>query len=171
MKKVKIIKSKTKGFTLLELVVAIGISFILLSAVTVQINHSSDKFKKDIIDTSQHFYINETFRFLEAQLNDSVKKIQTDNNVLTLIKYKRQESGDKVVFYSELDFTNVDLYKIKLNGSQLELQYGSSNIPVALLLDVEDFKLCKTSNKIFISIKMIGGDYIERCFDLKYIEL
>lgn len=163
--------NKIKGFTLIEIVVAIGIAFLLLSMVILQINHSRDRFKTDVFETSEHFYVSETFRFLEMQLNNNVKKIQTENNILTLVKYKKKEKGETVVFYSELDFTNVDLYKIRLNGTQLELEYGSSNIPVALLLNVEDFLVKVISNKIYISIKMKGGEYSERCFDLKYIEL
>jgi prepilin-type N-terminal cleavage/methylation domain-containing protein len=163
-------KLSSKGYSLLELVIAISISLVIIAMLTYISYDTAKNYRQVVTESKHHFYINEVFRFLEVQLNDNVKKIDATNDCLTLSKYKKQSGGQTLVLYSQLDFSTVEINKIKFMGSELQIEYANSATPVALLLNVELFKVEKMKDKLFITIKMKEGQYYKRCYDLRYIE-
>jgi hypothetical protein len=160
---------KKKGVTLIELVVAISISILIITMLTYEINRTSEEYNHTILETSQHFYINEAFRFIEVNLKDLVKEVSVSNDVITLSKYTERNAGMKPV-YSDIDFNSIKIESIRLEGEEVKITYEPSLEKVALLKDVAIFTVQKFKDKLFISIQMKRGLVVKKCFDLSFVK-
>jgi hypothetical protein len=159
-----------KGYTLIELIVAICISFILIASAAYFFDFLSNNYKQNTEEIKQNFYVNEAFRFIEMKLRDNVRKVQVSDNIITLTKYNKTPPGKVTVAFGELDFTNSDISKISFNLVKIQHENLSTGRTDVLLKDVKSFAIEKKSGYLFITIEMIGGGTYEKCMDLRYIE-
>jgi hypothetical protein len=162
-------KSK-RGVSLLEVIIAIGISMSILLFINYEIVQCCKSFNNTLLQTSQHFYINEAFRFIEVELKENVKEVIISENLLTLIKYNKRSKGNQSLVYSDIDFVNTTINLISLSNEELKIKYSTSATTVTLLKDVEYFHLEKYKNKLYITIRMKKGTQVNKCFDLGMIE-
>jgi hypothetical protein len=120
----------------------------------------SNEYKEGVHEGRQSFYVNELFRYMEVELSYDVKGVEIQGNTLIVKK---------------IDYINPDqqpVHHIKLEGDELVIKYykygyfsGTNNI----IRDVEEFRVSKTNNYIFIMVKLKRGKVVERCLGIKYV--
>lgn len=159
-----------KGYTLIELVAVISISFILMVSVAYFFNLFSRNYKQDADNFKQHFYVSETFRFIEMKLRDNVRRVQVSNNIIILTKYKKVPAETKTIKFEELDFNTAETIKISFNLANIQHENLSTKRTDILLRDVKSFTAEKRSAYLFVTIEMKNGGVYEKCMDLRYIE-
>jgi competence protein ComGF len=147
-----------------------GLSMSIFLLINYEIVQFCKSFNNTLLQTSQHFYINEVFRFIDVELKENVKEVAVSENLLSLIKYNKRPKGNQSLVYSDIDFESTILNSISLRGEELKINYSTSATPVTLLKDVEDFHLEKYKNKLYITIKLKKGTEVKKCFDLGIIE-
>lgn len=162
-------KSK-KGVSLLEIIIVMGLSMSIFLLINYEIVQFCKGFNNTLLQTSQHFYIYEAFRFIDIELKENVKEVAISENLLSLIKYNKRAKGNQSIVYSNIDFESTTINSIGLSGEELKINYSTSAVPVTLLKDVEYFHLEKCKNKLYITIKMKKGTQVKKCFDLGIIE-
>jgi hypothetical protein len=159
-----------KGYTLIELVAAISISFTIIVSAAYFFNLLSRNYKLDTEGFKQHFYVNETFRFINMRLRDNVRKVQVANNVILLTRYKKIPTETKTIKFEELNFIDTEIIEIRFNLANIQHENLNTKRTDILLRDVKNFIVEKKSGYLYVNIEMKSGGAYEKCMDLRYIE-
>jgi prepilin-type N-terminal cleavage/methylation domain-containing protein len=163
---------RKKGISLIEIIVAIAITGIISVAAVSIFDNFYKNYKKEILESRQHFYIEEVFRYIEYEVYGNARGILVKNNELYITKYVIPKENEVIGYNSiKSKFTNTYVNCIKLTGTQLEVWfYYPSNSHDNLLLEVEDFIAQEQNNLVIIKIRMKNGKWYEKCLSTKYLE-
>jgi prepilin-type N-terminal cleavage/methylation domain-containing protein len=116
--------SREKGFTMLELVVSIGLLGIIIA--------SSGLIFKISIETHRTVLANaeimQKFRAISLQLDSDFQDIQRDAPLIIWFQHDLNGRYDKIMFFASGDFQSTQLYT----------KTGSDNVPVDYELEPED---------------------------------
>ncbi|OFI07579.1 hypothetical protein CLOACE_01830 [Clostridium acetireducens DSM 10703] len=141
-----------KGITIIELLITIGISSMLLIMIMLIFSKTINNYSINMNYRKENFYINEAFIFIESKIefyqdveivNNKIKLIKKDNETSDWIRMTK--NGNIIISYDRCSSIN------------------SNNI----VKNIEEFKVSKKENIMYISIKSKKGILYERCFGIK----
>lgn len=150
-----------KGYSLIEVVLALGIFSIIVSSVVQLFISTTVEFKDELNAVKDNFYLNEVFRFIEVELTCETKDVEAVDNILIVKKF---------------DYINPDqqpINHIKLEGGNLIIKYykyGGVSGRNIIIRNIEEFKVSKRDKYIYIALKAKEGILVERCLVLKYVK-
>lgn len=143
-----------KGFTLIETIIAVSISFIILLWGIKFLGIYTKIYKNTSHMYLQEFYINEAFIFIEEKVKEAEEvKVYTDTK------------GEKGI---ELKIKEENNY-IRKKQDKLIIAYYKFNSPYNnnITLDIEEFNVEQVNKLMYVTIKNKGGKDYTRCFCLK----
>jgi len=148
---------KKKGVTLIEIVMAMALVFLMLGVVDSMIISYLKNYKNNVIENKGFNYLNEAIAIIEKEVNGEAIKVKTEENIIK-------------ISYTDGSTLN----HIKLINSNLYLLYGTGiSIPMdnssksAIIDDVKDFVAIKSGKTLYIKIIWQNGQTIERCLAIK----
>lgn len=148
-----------KGFTLLELIIALSIASILITIETNILSSQSISYEKFISKDRESSYCMEALRFIEGEINAlDNKKILISDHEITILKNNDDKNTIKGVKQPDGKLKVVMVY---------DTVNSSKNTSVAIVEDVEEFNIVEKKNTIFVSICTDGGKKYERCFGIR----
>lgn len=158
-------KSCKKGFTLIELVLAIGISLILFSAISTMLSHMI-KTTQNI--SSQEFYVNELY-FFENFVRDeicSASKIEKNGtNTFILTIFENNSNGnvskkneEKQVYYY-------------LNNGKIIRGVNNYNGGNTLISNVKNYQAVYENSYVKLFVELFTGQKREIIVEVRAEEL
>lgn len=144
---------KNKGFTILETVAYLSISLIIISIAITSTIKSYRELSGFIKKNREMNQVYNAFNFIDYWCyRDKVFEVK--------------KSGDKLEIYEAVDGTQYSLKRIYKNGENLSMfHYDVYNVkPVAnnpIIENIDDFKVYKKENLIYISIIKGGEEYMK----------
>jgi prepilin-type N-terminal cleavage/methylation domain-containing protein len=142
-----------KGFTLLEIIVAIGMSSIIITILTSMILNYNLKFKKETLDMQNYFYIHEAFLFIEQEFNKS-KNIKTYDNKIEL-NYIDEFNKKIIQFNGKNKIEIIDVYKNNIKAVNI------------ITSNIKSLSITQKENIIYIIMIDVNGVKYEKCFGIK----
>lgn len=143
-----------QGFTLVEVVVALGISSIIIASTASIFLRFTSEFKDKTIKDREMNYINEALAFIEHELNDNNSSVVLENNILNMYKSD-----------------GIHMNRINLNNSGnlfiFYFSYGNLESSNPIMNDIMTFKLEKRNNIFYVSIISKNGEKGERCIGIE----
>lgn len=142
-----------KGFTLLELLLALGMSSILISYVIHQLVTYKILYNKSIQINRQEVYASEALMFIEYQIQNSVSAHITENDIglkysdETIEKHIRMSASNNIVI--------------------THLEKGNVKAVNNILTNVKKFIVNQKGAVIYISIETKDSKVFERCLEIK----
>jgi len=144
---------KKRGFSLIELIVALAITGIILSAITSMFSYVSKQFSYCLKNNLYKYYANEAIKFIEMQIYSESKNIAVFD--------------DKLILYKNNNKKDI----IEAKDDKLIIKYGNiyfmSNDYNIITECIKEFSVHKSNNVVFLKIIMKDGNVKERCFHLK----
>lgn len=146
-----------KGITLVELIIAIGLSSIIIAMILPTFLRFNSIYNKLIISNRSYSYANEAMLFIESEINQNTLNTFVNNNKITIEK---------------LDGTKKEIYFMRKDSSSgnIVVSYyltSSSSAKNNILTNISDFKFITKENLIYLNIITIDGKSFERCLYLK----
>ena len=146
-----------KGFTLIELILSLGIlSIIIVLSLNFLIRDVS-YYKRVVSSSKNHFYINEAIFFIENEIKYNNESIDVLNN--TIIIFKKENKNRKRILQQN---NKIVLITEKLYGETYYAE-GNNNI----IKKISKFLVEKYKNTIYILIKSEDGEEYKRCFQIE----
>jgi prepilin-type N-terminal cleavage/methylation domain-containing protein len=145
-----------RGFTILECIIALGITAVMLVMAIPPFMRYTYNFREDIVQNQNHFYAAEALMFIEYELQDSRNTIIT-NNLIEL-----QYDNNSVKKYIALNSEKYIVITHKVNGVS-----QTSN---RILGKVKEFKVQNKKNTAYVAITLNNGETFERCLRINTIE-
>ena len=147
----------SKGITLIELIVAIGLSGIIIAMILPIFLRFNFLYNKLILNNRSYTYANEAMLFIENEINQNTLNSYINNNKITIEK---------------LDGTRKEIYFIKKEknlGNIVVTYYNSASSSATnnILRNISDFKFTIKENLIYLNIITIDGKSFERCLSLR----
>ncbi|MGH4138011.1 hypothetical protein [Clostridium sp.] len=146
-----------KGVTLIEIVVAMSLVFLMLGVVDSMLISYLKNYKNNVIENKGFNYLNEAISIIEKEINEDSKDIKTEGNIIK-------------ISYSDGRTTN----HIKRINSNLYLLYGTiysvpsdSSYKSLIIDDVKDFVAIKHGKTLYIKVSWYNGQTIERCLAIE----
>lgn len=149
-----------KGFTILEQMVSLGIISIILS-MCCQLILSSFKNYASEKDNIDRYSLMETVIYINTEVASYPNTVEVKNDSITYYSRRSNvlESKEKKIYYNN---NNKTIYM----SERIDEGYNYKNM---IAKNIEDFKVEKKDNIIYLFIKFIGGEELEECFVLKNI--
>jgi prepilin-type N-terminal cleavage/methylation domain-containing protein len=142
-----------KGFTIIELIIAIGAAGIIATAmVSMLLTYSSSYIKKSK-DHRDYFYSMEALMFIQNEVNVA-KSVSAENNIIEL--YYLDGTIKKIIKLN--NHNNIVIIHMKNNAA-----VASNNI----VTDISYFEVLQKNNLIYISINRKNGEKYEKCISIK----
>ena len=148
---------RKKGFTLIEIVIAMALVFLMLGAVDSMLISHLKNYKNDVLENKGFNYLNEALSIIEREVNEDAKEVKTEDNI---IKISYCHGGT--------------LNHIKRINSNLYLLYGTiysipsdSSYKSVIIDDVKDFVARKSGKTLYIKVSWYNGQTIERCLAIE----
>lgn len=144
-----------KGYTLLELIISIGLIAVITALEFNIMTQYYGSFKKNTQKGRSEVYVNEAFLFIDKKLKDcSTVRIEDEALEIYSIEYKNhKETAMMYKFYISNGIIKIKYYE---EG----IQKGENN----LLKNVESFVLHKANKLLYITIRDKNGEVYKRCF-------
>jgi prepilin-type N-terminal cleavage/methylation domain-containing protein len=143
---------KKSGFTLIEMIIAMALVFLLLGVVNSMMISHLKKYKSSVLQNKGFNYLNEATAVIEREINLGALEVKTEENIIK-IKY----------------FDGNIINHIKCIGSNLYVLYGTVLEPMdnsyksLIIDDVKDFVATKSGKILYIKVTWKSGQSIERC--------
>lgn len=148
-----------KGYTLIELIIAMGVITILLTLEVSMLSRQALKYKRFIKNDREESYCREALRFIEGELYALNNKSITVNGDTLVIK---KVSGDENTIKGMRKYNG--RLKIVITYNKIK---NSSKVTDTIVEDIEGFQIKERENLIFISINTSEGKEYERCFGIE----
>lgn len=141
-----------KGFTILELIAALGMSSIIITVLISMFLKYSTNFNKGTLEITNYFYISEAFLFIKNEI------------------YKAK---DVKIYENKIEINYTDGVTKKIIQSN-----GKNNIVIVhmeesvrrsvnnIATNVKEFSVVQKSNTIYITIMDNNGEKYEKCFGI-----
>lgn len=153
-----------KGFTLIELVIALALASVILAISSRFIITSIKLYKSEAAYSRNMFYLNEAAMYIESQLQNDTKVVEVNNNRLIIHKYDDNRRGVIVQRRKEIFLNTFE--KLVVLDYEDNIDKGSPN---NIITKIRSFTCSKEGNLIYISIESKNGDKIERCIEVNII--
>lgn len=143
---------KKSGFTLIEMIIAMALVFLLLGVVDSMMISHLKKYKSSVLQNKGFNYLNEAIAVIEKEINLGSLEVKTEGNIIK-IKY----------------FDGNIINHIKCIDGNLYVLYGTvlepmDNANKSLIIDdVKDFVATKSGRILYIKVTWKSGQSIERC--------
>lgn len=154
--KVAIIKYGQKGFTLVEVIAALAIMSILMTALMYTVAYFLREFKTASTENRENFYINEALRFIENEICSGNKEVSFQENSIELIK----SSEDRIDYIRESE-------------GRLIIEYttaGRSSSRNVFLKDISDFNIDIYERLVIVNIISSKGEVYSKCINTAFIK-
>ena len=152
----KLLKT-TKGITLIELIVAIGLNSIIISMIIPIFLKFNFLYNKLIISSRSYSYANEAMLFIQNEINQNTLNVFVNNNKITIEKL---DGIKKEIYFVSKEQNSGNIVLTYYNGAHV---VATNNI----VRNISDFKFIVKENIIYINIITIDGKSFERCLPLK----
>lgn len=139
-----------KGFTLLELIAALGMSSIIVTILISMILKYNMNFKNETVEFKNYFYVSEAYLFIEHEF-DMSKDAKVYENKIELI-YK-DEITKKIIELNE-----------KGNIVIIDMDKNNKRSVNNILTNIKEFSVVQNKNTIYMSIMGNDGEKYEKCF-------
>ncbi|QGU95137.1 prepilin-type N-terminal cleavage/methylation domain-containing protein [Clostridium bovifaecis] len=147
-----------KGFTLIELIIAMGVIAIMLTLQVNMLSRQASKYKNFIKSDREESYCREALRFIEGEIYDlNNKSIRVTGDTLVI----KKANGDENTIREMRKFNG--RLKIVITYNKVK---NSSRVTDTIVEDIGDFQVKEKENLMFISINTLGGKEYERCFGI-----
>lgn len=140
-----------KGFTIIELIISIGIISIIFISTGKNLILQLNSYKDTISSYKEELYIDQAFLFIEG-------KIKEGDNIRVL----RTSNSDEI----EITSRGRSDY-IRLNRDKIIISYGSNSTINNIMIGVKGFVVTEVENTIYIKIILNDRKEYERCFGIK----
>lgn len=145
-----------KGFTLIELIVAMAIASILLSFQCVIFVKHLNEYNRDTKSIRDRAYCNESFIIIESLIYDGMKEINVENNDIKIICSSNENK--KIRFVNTTGKILVEYYD----------KYGNTvKTANVVATNIGNMKAIKKDNVLYISMTNKEGETVSRCFGVK----
>lgn len=139
----------SKGITIIEIIISIGIISLLIASVTKLFSRCYIYYVKDVKEKSDYFGVSDSFMFIDNKISDAKKKsVQVSENKLFITDYDDEKY--------EIYFTSGDLDMSYYESGK----YKATNV---MLKDIKSFTVQRTGNVIFIKIITNQNKGYEKC--------
>jgi hypothetical protein len=146
-----------KGITLIEIVIAMALVFLMLGAVDRILISYLKNYKNNVSENKGFNYLNEAISIIESKVNEDAKDVKTEGNVIKI---------------SYCDGRTLNY--IKLINSNLYLLYGTiysipsdSSYKSVIIDDVKEFVARESGKTLYIKVSWYNGQTIERCLAIE----
>nr|WP_051115654.1 type II secretion system protein [Clostridium pasteurianum] len=147
-----------KGFTLIELIVAIAIASIMLSFQCIIFVKHLNTYSKDIKVIRDRSYCNQSFIIIENLIYDGMKEINVENNDIKIVCSTGENK--RIRFASTTKKILVDYYDKYGNTIKASNVVGTN---------ISKMEATKKDNVLYLSITNKEGETVNRCFGVKKI--
>lgn len=156
-----------KGYTLIELVISVGISLMIFGMVLEIFVVYKKLYVKDVKSNKQNIYLKGANLFIEAKLEEGTRIKLLNNNVQNIIEHKISivNEGERKINTIRLDNRgNLIIVYEAYTSSENNSYYLGENI---ILRDIELFEVNINRNVMYVTIKCKDGEKIERCLGIR----
>lgn len=156
-----------KGYTLLEVVISIGISLMIFSLVLNIFGLYHVLYKKSVSSGRQKIYLNEVSIFVEAKLEEGtrIKFLDNSKECFTDNKIKFVDIEKKRIDVMELDNVgNLIITYYEYINSEDNLHKLGENI---VLRNIELFQVDIRGGVMYLTVKNRKGEKIEKCLGIR----
>ncbi|MBK5241296.1 type II secretion system protein [Clostridium sp.] len=143
---------KKRAFTLIEMIIAMALVFLLLGVVDSMMISHLKKYKSDVLQNRGFNYLNEAIAMIQREVNLDATEVITEGNIIK-IKYS---DGSTI---NHIKCINSCLYI--LYGT-VYLQPKDNSNKNLIIDDVKDFVATKSGKILYIKIIWKSGQSIER---------
>jgi prepilin-type N-terminal cleavage/methylation domain-containing protein len=144
-----------KGFTIIELIIAIGAAGVIATVmVSMLLTYNSSYIKKSK-EHRDYFYSMEALLFIQNEVQ-SAKGVSVDNNIIEL--YYLDGTIKKIIKLNNHD--NIAITHMKNNAVE-----ASNNIVTV----ISCFEVQQKNNLIYISITRKNGGKYEKCISINIV--
>lgn len=143
-----------KGFTLIEILVAIALICMITCMESDIFLNSNKIYKKDIKENKYFYYSSEALMFIENEINDHTDHVETVTNKINIYK---TDGRKNVIAFKETES------KISIFYYDKGISKGNNNI----VTGVESFSAEQMGGVVFVSITTIDGKKTERCLKIR----
>jgi prepilin-type N-terminal cleavage/methylation domain-containing protein len=150
-----------KGFTLIELIIAIALASVLLTISSRVIMTSIQLYKNETELNRNMLYLKEAAMYIESQLQNDTKSVELNENKLVIHKFD-EKRGEVIVTIRKDIFLNT-FEKLVVVDYEDNISKGAPN---NIMAKVKGFICSKEGNLIYIAIESKNGDKIERCIEI-----
>ena len=140
---------KKKGFTLMEIVIVMGLAFLMLGAVGSILVSYVKSYKNSILQNSGVNYLNSSIFMIDTEVNEFASKVVTEGDIIKIDCFKGNSPKN-------IKCVNGNL--IVSTRSSDDGKYYSNTI----MIQVKEFVARKTGKIIYIKIVWHNGQSIER---------
>lgn len=139
----------SKGITIIEIIISIGIISLLIASITKLFSRCYIYYVKDVKGKNDYFGVSDVFMFIDNKINDIQKKsVEVSENKLFITNYDDEE------------------YEIYFIGGDLEISYyksGKYKATNVMLKNIKSFSILRAENVIFIKIITNQNKGYEKC--------
>lgn len=153
-----------KGFTLIELIIAISLASVILAISSRVILTSIKLYKNEVALNRDMLYLKEAAMYIEGQLQDDTKSVEVNGNKLIIHKLDVKR-GEVIVIIKKEIFLK-DQEKLVVQDYEDNISKGSPN---NIMTKAKSFICSVEGNLIYISIESKNGDKIERCIEVNVL--
>lgn len=142
-----------RGYTLLELVISLGLCGLIVTAMLPILLRYNSTYKSETLKSQDHFYAEEALMFIDKTISEC-KHVSVSGN------------------YIELSYENTNIKKyIGLNGSGdiviTHVEFGVNSTPNNILNNISGYSVLQKESTIYVSITVSSGERYERCIGIK----
>ncbi|GCD08914.1 hypothetical protein [Clostridium tagluense] len=148
---------KKSGVTLIEIVIVMGLVFLMVGALDSMLISYLKNYKNNVLENEGFNYLNEAIAIIEKEVNEDASTITTEDNIIK-------------INYSD----GITINYIKCINGNLYILYGTKNItPVenshknVIIDDVKGFVARRTRKTLYIKVTWRNGQSIERCLAIE----
>lgn len=145
-----------KGFTLIELVIVIGISAIILSFECTVLIKSFKGYKDNIVKTRDEAYVDEGIIIIKNFVNDNMVSVNAQNNEIDVITSDNQIK--KIHLVKSSGKIMVDYYDAFGN------EFKAANV---IATNIKAMEVYKKENLLYVSITDEEGEGTNECLGVK----
>lgn len=148
---------KQKGFTLMEIVVAMSVAFLMLGAVGSLLLSYVKSYKNSVVQGNGFNYLNDSIAIIEREVNNNSREVKTDENVIKIYY-------SDAITINYIEFKNGKLYTLYGNKYKLPMKGSYNN---TIIDGVKDFVAIKSGKILYIKVVWNNGQSIERCLAIE----
>lgn len=148
---------KKSGVTLIEIVIVMGLVFLMMATVDGMLISYLKNYKNYVLENKGFNYLNEAIAIIEKEVNEDASSVKTENNII-MINYSNGTSINHIKCIKN------NLYI--LYGTKYSLPVDSSYKSV-IIDEVKDFVATRTGRTLYIKVSWYNGQTIERCLAIE----
>jgi len=140
---------KKKGFTLMEIVIVMGLAFLMLGAVGSILVSYVKSYKNSILQNNGVNYLNSSIFMIDTEVNEFARNVVTAGNKITIDCFRG--NSPKIIKC--------------VNGNLIVSTKSSEDgkyHPNTIMSEVKEFVAMKTGKILYIKIVWHNGQSIER---------